>query len=91
MSYLYNVAYFVQFLCRSHADMRRNEIDDFRSAFFDNVIRQEKEKENALKRLQKNCFHTFVLAESADHTMQYGICSKCQFVTSRRIKPRVFN
>uniref|UniRef100_A0A6C0IIK4 Uncharacterized protein n=1 Tax=viral metagenome TaxID=1070528 RepID=A0A6C0IIK4_9ZZZZ len=71
--------------------MRRNEIDDFRSAFFDNVIRQEKEKENALKRLQKNCFHTFVLAESADHTMQHGICSKCQFVISKRIKPRVFN
>lgn len=70
--------------------MIRNEIDDFRKAFFDKVIQTEKEKENAIKRLQKNCFHKYVLAESADN-MQYGVCSKCGLMTARRLKPKMFH
>ena len=49
-----------------------NQIDQFRNNFFAEFVRIEKEKELALKRKQRNCFHTF-------HVVDGNIeCSKCE-------------
>lgn len=40
--------------------MMRNEVDDFRTAFFDRVIQEEQERERAVRRKQANCFHRYV-------------------------------
>jgi len=41
--------------------MIRNEVDDFRAAFFDRVVQVEQERERAIRRKQANCFHRYVL------------------------------
>ena len=40
--------------------MIRNEVDDFRAAFFDRVVQAEQERERAVRRKQANCFHRYV-------------------------------
>ena len=40
--------------------MIRNEVDDFRAAFFDRVVQLEQERERAVRRKQANCFHRYV-------------------------------
>ena len=40
--------------------MIRNEVDDFRAAFFDRVVQVEQERERAIRRKQANCFHRYV-------------------------------
>ena len=40
--------------------MIRNEVDDFRAAFFDRVVQVEQERERAVRRKQTNCFHRYV-------------------------------
>jgi hypothetical protein len=40
--------------------MIRNEVDDFRAAFFDRVVQVEQERERAVRRKQANCFHRYV-------------------------------
>ena len=45
--------------------------DDYRKKFFEDFLRIEKEKEQELKRKQRNCFHTF-------HIIDGNIeCAKC--------------
>lgn len=65
-----------------------NPIDEFRKAFFDKVIAQEKETAAALKRKQTNCWHNYKLNTDTD-TTQYRyivlICSKCGHSSTRRI------
>ena len=39
--------------------MIRNEVDDFRAAFFDRVVQVEQERERAVRRKQANCFHRY--------------------------------
>jgi hypothetical protein len=39
--------------------MIRNEVDDFRAAFFDRVVQVEQERERAIRRKQTNCFHRY--------------------------------
>lgn len=39
--------------------MIRNEVDDFRAAFFDRVVQVEQERERAIRRKQANCFHRY--------------------------------
>lgn len=39
--------------------MIRNEVDDFRAAFFDRVVQLEQERERAVRRKQTNCFHRY--------------------------------
>lgn len=39
--------------------MIRNEVDDFRAAFFDRVVQLEQERERAVRRKQANCFHRY--------------------------------
>jgi hypothetical protein len=41
--------------------MIRNEVDDFRAAFFDRVVQVEQERERAIRRKQANCFHRYAL------------------------------
>ena len=51
--------------------MISNGVDEFRKKFFADFVQAEKEKEIALKRLQRNCFHTF-------HVVDGNIeCNKC--------------
>ncbi len=51
--------------------MMQNGVEEFRKKFFEEFVRTEKEKEMALKRLQRNCFHSF-------HVVQGNIeCAKC--------------
>jgi hypothetical protein len=40
--------------------MIRNEVDDFRAAFFDRVVQVEQERERVVRRKQANCFHRYV-------------------------------
>jgi len=39
--------------------MIRNEVDDFRAAFFDRVVQVEQERERVVRRKQANCFHRY--------------------------------
>ena len=43
--------------------MIRNEVDDFRAAFFDRVVQVEQERERAIRRKQANCFHRYALPD----------------------------
>jgi len=77
--------------------MIRNEVDDFRAAFFDRVVQVEQERERAVRRTQANCFHRYVgpngpkeslsplgpVVESV--TLQ---CVLCQHTIVRHRKPK---
>jgi hypothetical protein len=67
--------------------MIRNEVDDFRNTFFDKLIKEEKEKERALKLKQSNCFHKYdVDGLINEHGYQQKSCSKCGYSTIKNIK-----
>jgi hypothetical protein len=58
--------------------MNVNEIDKFRNDFFDKVIKDAKEKEQAKKLAQKNCFHKYtLLGVITTAGYQERTCSKC--------------
>ena len=70
--------------------MNINEIDKFRNDFFDKVIKDAKEKENAKKLAQKNCFHKYTItgpvAAVAPSGYQERICSKCEHSAIKSIR-----
>jgi hypothetical protein len=67
--------------------MIRNEIDDFRNNFFDKLIKEEKEKEKALKHKQANCFHKYdVEGLINENGYQQCTCSKCGHSAIKNIK-----
>jgi len=51
-------------------------VDAYRINFFENIIKEEKEKERQLKILQKNCFHNYI-ANRTYQTYEERICSIC--------------
>jgi hypothetical protein len=77
--------------------MIRNEVDDFRAAFFDRVVQVEQERERAVRRKQANCFHRYVPASGPKGTVSpLGPvvepfvtlqCVMCQHTIVRHRKP----
>jgi hypothetical protein len=64
-----------------------NPIDEFRSAFFQKVIDQEKEREQEEKLIQSKCFHLYnIIDETFSNTHQQRTCSKCGHSLIKRIK-----
>jgi hypothetical protein len=58
--------------------MNINPVDKFRDDFFDKLIREEREKENARIMNQKKCFHTYNLMGILNTSgYQERTCSKC--------------
>jgi hypothetical protein len=58
--------------------MNVNEVDKFRNNFFEKLIKDEKEKERALKLAQANCFHNYnIMSLIGDNGYQQRTCSKC--------------
>lgn len=70
--------------------MNINEIDKFRNDFFDKVIKDAKEKENAKKLAQKNCFHKYIImdpvAAVAASGYQERTCSKCEHSAIKSVR-----
>jgi hypothetical protein len=61
-------------------------IDQFRQAFFDKVIKQEKEAVATLKRKQLNCWHKYMMygdATALPHGYIVLTCSKCGHSSTR--------
>lgn len=66
--------------------MIRNEIDDFRTQFFDNVIQAEKEKEAERERKQKACYHLYDIIYPVNaNGYQFRTCSKCEFTAYKKL------
>lgn len=58
--------------------MNINPVDEFRNAFFEKLIKEEKEKERAQQLAQKNCFHNYNIMGIPSQTgYQERTCSKC--------------
>ena len=70
--------------------MNINEIDKFRNDFFDKVIKDAKEKENAKKLAQKNCFHKYTITNPVAAVTPSGYqertCSKCEHSAIKSIR-----
>lgn len=67
--------------------MNINEIDKFRADFFDKVIKDAKEKENAKKLVQKNCFHKYTLMGPISQAgYQERTCSKCEHSAIKSVR-----
>ena len=66
--------------------MIQNEIDKFRTIFFDKVIKEEKDRENALILLQTNCFHQYNIIDNTLNEYQQRTCSKCGISSIKKIK-----
>lgn len=63
-----------------------NPIDEFRSAFFQKVIDQEKEQERMEKEMQSKCFHLYnIIDDTFSNTHQQRTCSKCGHSLMKRI------
>ena len=60
-----------------------NDIDAFRHAFFEKVIKEENEKEAARKLKQKNCFHSYTIINFEQ------ICSKCEYIPTQQIHKKM--
>jgi hypothetical protein len=56
--------------------MLSNGVDEFRKKFFADFVQAEKDKEIALKRLQRNCFHTFHIVDGNIECNKCGIYKK---------------
>ena len=56
--------------------MLPNPVDQFREKFFADFVQAEKEKEIALKRLQRNCFHLFHIVDGNIECKKCGIYKK---------------
>jgi len=67
-----------------------DRIEQIRNDFMDLILREEKEKEQALKLQQANCFHQYsIIGSTYTHgrdTYQERTCSKCQHTHIRSIK-----
>ena len=65
----------------------QNEIEQFRQRFFENVIAEEKKKEQELKHKQATCFHLYNIKS---HINQKGYqersWSKCGLTAIKHIK-----
>ena len=67
--------------------MNINEIDKFRADFFDKVIKDAKEKENAKKLAQKNCFHKYTITGPISQSgYQERTCSKCEHSAIKSVR-----
>ena len=53
-----------------------NGVNEFRKKFFEDFVRIEKEKELALKRLQRNCFHLYNIVEKNIECTKCGLYKK---------------
>ena len=66
---------------------KMNPIDEFRSAFFQKVIDQEKEQDRAEKEMQSKCFHLYnIIDDTFSNTHQQRTCSKCGHSLIKRIQ-----
>ena len=64
-----------------------NPVDEFRNAFFQKVIDQEKEREREEKEIQSKCFHLYnIIDETFSNTHQQRTCSKCGHSLIKRIE-----
>ena len=55
-----------------------NDIDKFRSNFFDKLLQEEKEKERLINEEQNKCFHLYNIVDSVlPNGYQKRKCSKC--------------
>lgn len=61
-------------------------VDKFRKDFFDKMIKEEQEKEHALKILQQNCFHKYNIFGMNHNGYQERTCSKCAHSAFKNIK-----
>ena len=75
--------------------MIRNEVDDFRAAFFDRVVQVEQERERAVRRKQANCFHRYVPSSGSSGPLGPVVepfvtlqCVMCQHTIVRHRKPK---
>lgn len=69
--------------------MIRNEVDDFRAAFFDQMVQVEQERERVVRRKQLNCFHKYVVSVGAQESIVGPVvlqCVLCQHTIVRRRK-----
>jgi hypothetical protein len=58
--------------------MNVNEVDKFRNNFFEKLIKEETEKERALKLAQSQCFHNYnIMGIVGDNGYQQRTCCKC--------------
>ena len=53
-----------------------NGVNEFRKKFFEDFVRIEKEKELALKMLQRNCFHLYNIVEKNIECTKCGLYKK---------------
>jgi hypothetical protein len=56
-----------------------NDVDKFRHEFFDKLVKEEKQKEREVLRIQKNCFHKY------NEKNQELLCSKCGHIINKII------
>lgn len=62
-----------------------NPVDQFRQAFYDKLVVEEKEKEKEQKIKERNCFHRYDMNRpSLVHGYNEWECSKCGQMTLRR-------
>jgi len=67
--------------------MIKNEVDEFRNNFFNNLIKDEKEKEKAIQVLQTNCFHNYnIIGLLNEGGYQNRTCSKCGHSAFKNIR-----
>ena len=64
-------------------------VDKFRNDFFEKVIKEEKERENALKLAQIQCFHNYITENVYTNGYEQRTCSKCAHSDVKHI--RVWN
>jgi len=62
-----------------------NPVDQFRHAFYDKLVVEEKEKEKAQKQKERKCFHRYDLSNpSLMNGYNEWECSKCGQTVLRR-------
>lgn len=67
--------------------MNVNEIDKFRNDFFDKVIKDAKEKEQAKKLAQKSCFHKYtVMGPITVAGYQERTCTSCDHTAIKSVR-----
>jgi hypothetical protein len=67
--------------------MNINPVDKFRNDFFEKIIKEEKEKEQAKILLQRKCFHKYnIMGIINQNGYQERTCSKCQHSVIKSIR-----
>ena len=67
--------------------MNINQIDKFRTDFFDKLIKEEKEKKAAQQMAQKHCFHNYnIMSLVNENGYQTRTCSKCGISAIRSVR-----